>query len=351
MRKEFSAYLDLLRIAAAALVFLGHLSWKDISGGFLWPLQPFGHSAVIVFFVLSGFVISFTADTKERTLLDYSVARLARLYSVVLPAILLTMICDAIGTAHNPGVYQMARETDPAWRALLGSLFLSQSWSHVSLFSNDAYWSLPHEFWYYVIFAGATYLRGWQRVAAVAISALIAGPGILLLGPIWAAGALAYRMTKRIVMGKIDAAAIWAVSIIAIFMVFGVNVAPTVSGSAFLPNAFSGWDFMLGVLVAGNIFAASFLTFGLTRAQRPIAYLANMTFALYLLHLPILHLAAAFTPPELPSEVRGLGAGASAVILVYALSFVTERQKGRWKAAFLWLLKPAPSALHHVTSN
>ncbi|HKU64615.1 MAG TPA: acyltransferase [Rhizomicrobium sp.] len=338
MRKEFSAYLDLLRITAAALVFLGHLSWRDVSGGFLWPLQPYGHSAVIIFFVLSGFVISFTADTKERTLLDYSAARLARLYSVVLPALILTLICDAIGTAHNPGVYYMDRETEPFWRLLAGSLFLTQSWNHVSLLSNDPYWSLPHEFWYYAIFAAATYLRGKQRICAIAASSLIAGPGILLLGPIWGAGVIAYRMTKRITVGTIGAASIWGVTTIAGVMVGIANITPDIPTSLYLPNAYSWWDFVLGVLVAANIFSASFLSFGLAPIQRPIAYLAGMTFALYLFHLPLLHLAAAYMPQGLTVTMRGLIAAVFALSIIYALSFITEGQKRRWKAAILSIL-------------
>src|SRR6188768_540785 len=178
MNKELSTYLDVLRVGAAATVFMGHLSWIAISGGLLWQMQPYGHSAVIVFFVLSGFVIQYAADVKERTLFDYSVARLARLYSVVLPAILLTAVCDAIGMQHNAAVYDMSRETHPLWRMLLGVLFLTQSWGHASLLSNEAYWSLPHEFWYYVIFAAATFLKGRQRILALVVSGAIAGPAI-----------------------------------------------------------------------------------------------------------------------------------------------------------------------------
>ena len=340
MNKELSAYLDLLRVGAAATVFLGHLSWMAISGGFLWQVQPLGHSAVIVFFVLSGFVIQYAADVKERTLFDYSAARLARLYSVVLPAILLTLVCDTIGMHHNPAVYDMARETDIAWRLLMGALFLTQSWGHISLLSNDAYWSLPYEFWYYVIFAAATFLKGGKRIAALVVSCAIAGPSILLMGPIWAAGAVAYRLTKRVTLNKTRAQLLWAATGIAAIAVTLANGKPLTLVSPLLPPAFSGLDFLLGALVAMNIFSASFLSFGISPFHRPVAKLAGMTFALYLFHLPLLHLAATYVPASLPVPVRGLIAAAFALTVVYLLSFITEGQKHRWRGGIRWLLRP-----------
>jgi len=344
MNKELSTYLDLLRVSAAATVFLGHLSWMAISGGFLWQVQPYGHSAVIVFFVLSGFVISYAADVRERTLFDFSVARLARLYSVVLPAILLTVVCDAIGTQHNPAVYDMSRETHPLWRLLLGVLFLTQSWGHSSLLSNEAYWSLPYEFWYYVLFAAATFLKGWQRIAVLIVSGALAGPGILVMAPIWAAGAAAYQLAKRATLGQATARTIWVVTGAAAIAVILNNRIPASAETMFLPAVFSGWDFLLGFLVAANIFSASFLSFGLVKFHAPLAKLAGMTFALYLFHLPLLHLAAAFIPRALPMPVRGLIEGSLTLAAVYFLSFITEGQKHRWRDTIRWLLRRAPES-------
>jgi peptidoglycan/LPS O-acetylase OafA/YrhL len=340
MNKTLSTYLDLLRIGAAATVFLGHLSWMAISGGFLWQIQTYGHSAVIVFFVLSGFVIQYAADVKERTLYDFSVARLARLYSVVAPAILLTLVCDTIGIRHNPAVYDLERETYVVWRMLAGLLFLTQSWSHTSLLSNEPFWSLPYEFWYYVIFAALTFLRGRQRIAALIASCAIAGPAILLMGPIWAAGALAYRLAKHAALDTRAAKPLWALTAVAAAAVILLREKPYNSISPFLPPAFSGWDFVLGGLVAANIFAAFFLSLGISRLHAPIAKLAGMTFALYLFHMPLLYLIADFIPATLPVPVRGLIEGGLVLAIVYLLSFVTEGQKRRWRSAIGKLLRP-----------
>ena len=342
MNKELSTYLDLLRIGAAATVFLGHLSWMAVSGGFLWQAQPYGHSAVMVFFVLSGFVIAYAVDVKERTLFDFSTARLGRLYSVVLPAILLTLVCDQIGTGHNPGLYDMERQTHVAWRLLLGALFLTQSWGHLSLLSNEPYWSLPYEFWYYAIFAAIIFLKGWARIAALAACCALAGPAILLMSPIWAAGALAYRLTKRASLGKQAARWIWALSGIAAIAVALKNNAPVTTSSLFLPAIFSRLDFVLGALVAANIYSASFLNFGLSKFHHAIAKPAGMTFALYLFHLPLLHLTAAYLPADWAAPARGVVQAVLVLTAVYFLSFITEGQKHRWRGAIRRLLGGTP---------
>lgn len=336
MKKELSTYLDLLRFGAAIVVFVGHLSWRAISGGFLWRLPHYGHSAVIVFFVLSGFVIQYAADTKERTLLDYSAARLARLYSVVLPALLLTAICDAIGTAHNPNVYFMDREDSRVWRLVTAATFLSQSWGHIDTLSNDAYWSLPYEFWYYVLFAAITFLKGPQRIAATLLGAMIAGPGILILAPLWAAGVITYRLMKRITIGKTMALCLWAATAAATIGIAMVD-SPITRTTPFLPSAYSGWDFPLAVAVSANILSANFLSFGLAKFHRPVAKLAGMTFALYLFHLPLLHLGAAYLPADMPASVKGPLLAGGTLAMIYLLSRITEGQKHRWRHMFQWL--------------
>lgn len=57
-----------------------------------------GVQAVDAFFVLSGFVIAHVSAVKERDARTYFISRAARIYSVAIPAIILTSILDAIGS-------------------------------------------------------------------------------------------------------------------------------------------------------------------------------------------------------------------------------------------------------------
>ena len=84
LSKPFSIYLDLVRFTAACLVYLWHSNMRLLVTDVL-PASNSGHSSVIVFFVLSGFVIAFVTDTKEGHWIDYTSSRLSRVFSVVIP--------------------------------------------------------------------------------------------------------------------------------------------------------------------------------------------------------------------------------------------------------------------------
>ena len=115
MTNGLSLYLDALRFAAAFTVFLSHYSTGRISGGLLWQFSDYGRTAVLVFFVLSGFVIAAVTDTRERSLENYALSRIARLYSVIIPAFILTALLDYLGNAIDPRLY------GPEWnRAQIG---------------------------------------------------------------------------------------------------------------------------------------------------------------------------------------------------------------------------------------
>src|SRR5437764_15444933 len=105
MSFTFSLYLDLVRFLAAAAVVLFHSNSESLLYACNIPLTDYGHEAVIVFFVLSGYVIGYITDTKERVLSQYFISRAARIYSVAVPAIILTLVLDNIGLVLSPALY------------------------------------------------------------------------------------------------------------------------------------------------------------------------------------------------------------------------------------------------------
>jgi peptidoglycan/LPS O-acetylase OafA/YrhL len=342
---ELSVYLDLVRIFAALAVFQSHVSVARLSGGFLWQLNPIGHDGVMVFFVLSGFVIQWVASTRETTYRSFQSARLARLYTVVVPALLLTVLCDAIGMAHNPAVYVTGKETVPILRFVANLLFFSQSWGwDLGMLSNDAFWSLPFEFWYYQMFAAAVFLRGWLRWGVLALCMLVAGPGILLYAPIWGAGALAYHASTRLRCSPLFAAALWWLSLFGLIMLLGLDVMGTFHrvSRPDLPPRFAWVDFLTGALVAIHLFAASYLRLPGLRWAKLIAAAAGLTFALYLFHLPLLHLAAAWIPTNWPAHLRGPAISVFTLVVVVVLGQMAERFKPRWRAGFERVLRIEP---------
>ena len=89
----FALYLDLVRVVAALAVLLSHVLPVFGFGKFF---PAYGHDAVVVFFVLSGFVIAYACDRKDVTFLDYALSRLVRLWPVAAPALILGMVLWAL---------------------------------------------------------------------------------------------------------------------------------------------------------------------------------------------------------------------------------------------------------------
>ena len=197
MTPSLSFYLDLLRFGAALTVFVSHYAAGRISGGLFWQAGNYSRTAVLAFFVLSGFVIAWVTEAREDRLGDYALSRAARLYSVVVPAFILTALLNCLGSAIDPRLYAPVL-SDSTFHAVLGyalsALFLGESWTLAILPGrNVPFWSLNYEAWYYILFAAAIFLRGRRRNAALAGAALLAGPKILLLFPIWLMGVGAWR--------------------------------------------------------------------------------------------------------------------------------------------------------------
>ena len=102
MNRATSVFLDGLRVFAAIWIFAHHCVmefYKD-------PWGAHGHDAVVIFFVLSGYVIAFsTLGRKNTQVKQYAIARLSRLYSVVIPALILSALVVVLGFMTNPAAY------------------------------------------------------------------------------------------------------------------------------------------------------------------------------------------------------------------------------------------------------
>jgi len=101
LNRETSLYLDAWRLLAALIVFIGHVSGQRFTGGFLWQFGACMNEAVALFFVLSGFVIGYATARREGTAQTYAVSRLARIYSVALPALVVTFVVDTVGRSYR----------------------------------------------------------------------------------------------------------------------------------------------------------------------------------------------------------------------------------------------------------
>ena len=111
-------HIDMLRGLACALVLCGHLrafvfvSYSslpdpEIGAQIFYFLTGLGHQAVVIFFVLSGFLVggkALDAMLAQRwSWRRYVLRRATRLLIVVVPALVLTFVLDRIGLALTDG--------------------------------------------------------------------------------------------------------------------------------------------------------------------------------------------------------------------------------------------------------
>ena len=182
-----SLLLDLIRLSAAVVVVVGHLSQSRFSSG--WPdLTVYAVNAVTAFFLLSGFVIRYVTVRRHATLPHYLVDRASRIDSVLLPALVLSLLVDLLLARGVQLRHLLA--------AVLANLtFTAFSWHHsVSFLSNSAMWSLSFECFYYVLYGVFFYRTGWPRALFLVLAAMLAGPEILTLLPVWLAGCLLFEL-------------------------------------------------------------------------------------------------------------------------------------------------------------
>lgn len=349
MSLGFSLYLDVLRLGAALVVLFSHLGHGHLVGGVLWPFTRWGGEAVMAFFVLSGFVIAHVVDTRQDSWVDFAAARVARLFSVIVPAMVLTLMLDAAGRSINPGAYaavgQWNDEESAVLNYLLSLVMLNQSWGLNRHFgSNGAYWSIPFEFWYYAMFGAFCLLSGWARWLAIAAAALLAGPRILALFPVWLLGVAAYRLSGRATLLPAPALGFFLTLATLVLMLLVDLRRPEALVTIGLQADSWPWQCLFGLLVAANLVFAFALRLRRLKRWPPalaagITFAAGVSFSLYLFHLPILNFLNALRP-VFPSELAYSVALFVAPLLVSAtLGKWCEAQKAPLRRLLLRLCR------------
>ncbi|MCX7097120.1 MAG: acyltransferase [Methylococcales bacterium] len=345
MSREFSLYLDFARLAAAIVVVINH---SNVRGIISEVLPQWGHSAVMVFFVLSGYVIAYVTATKENTGRVYMVNRMARIYSVAPVAVLLTLLLDQTGQMISNDFYGVNTTHDHYLLRMLTSLFfINELWSvSITTYSNVPYWSLNYEVWYYLMFAAVFFLRGALRIGGLVLICALLGPKILLLAPIWWLGVYLYRSRF---FASISVKAGWILfigSIVGIIMFHYLGVETIgkdwlrthVGEYLYEQLAYSKSflsDYLLGVLVFLNFAGFRAISHQFTRILNPLAkvirVLASYTFILYLAHQPLIWFFATLIDGDPTGLVFYFQVMLCVIVSVYLLGQITEQRKGFYR--------------------
>lgn len=358
MARGLSLYLDLIRFLAAMLVLLSHFAYPRFSRGDYMIIRDYnlGSDAVVLFFVLSGFVIAFCAAEKDRTLKSFAFNRATRIYSVAIPALILTFVFDRIGAFYAPKNYDgWFYNAMPFWEHMLRGITFTNEWDWfvARIGTNGPYWSLSYEVGYYILFGIAVYLSGARRIALLVAAVLMFGLKIMLLMPAWLLGVWAYHVLKR----KSDApenptrwwiiaALMWVIYIQAQaveapeYMLYFTILAIGAEWESWL--RFSDefiWNGFIGVLFAVHIIAmgkALASTAGNWPAARSIRWLAGGSFSIYVLHYPLMQMIDETMTNDmhpLLHDVLLLGLVTGGCLLFAQIFERTLPQQRRWLAS------------------
>ena len=341
IRGDASILLDSLRIFAALTVVYIHAfdRWfPKLAHPHNEPGEP-SHAAVIIFFVLSGYVIAHTTISNNRGGRQYAAARLSRLSSIVIPSLIITAIIALFISKINPELMAHFSRGHDWVRYIASGLFINELWFYSAAPPlNGSLWSLSFEFWYYVIF-GFWFFRkgGWASYLLPIATVLIAGPKILLMMPVWLVGYLAYifpgpSLTKNLKWVLVITSFVIAGLAVAYvpFLPYKIGYEPLYYANQFLTDWIVGLfiAFALWIMPAGanNV---SELRFSIWLRKA-----ADLTFPLYVLHFPLLILWRCIFGYHPYNAIELWEAIISVLIVACLLGVLLEMQRSLWVGFF-----------------
>lgn len=360
-----SIFISVLRGLAAIQVAAAHLRAQFYPGlrGMEDPslayqmlafFTGFAHQAVVVFFLLSGWLVGGSLLNKlgERgAFISYTIDRFTRLWLVLIPAFLLTLLIGILTHEVNPAQVDFAHDNEYSVVSFAGNLFGLQDMAVGRYGGNFALWSLANEFWYYVLFplcvlgfASRTMPLRLAALAAAIVLCCVLASSLVLYFTIWLLGVLFSRL--RIDMNG-------AARGMLVLVLLAVSVYFRLIGSNDLLTEESFWqDLAFSVLfmtlLASLQFRADASRLFIRALKRTGDVFAPFSFTLYVIHVPLIfYLQYALVPligtKLSPHDWRHLGmyvlmlAGILASAWLFHLPF--EAQTGRvrgWIKSLVW---------------
>ncbi len=373
VQTQGSVHLDAIRASAAATVFLMHLrlffldtgsssstppvvtSSAEVRVGFAYPRRGHGdhaHQAVMVFFVLSGFLVGGSVVRTIRHGLwswrKYAIHRVVRLWMVLIPALLLGALLDTAGSRHFAGegtIYsapagQELLHSDFPSRltpvTFLGNVFFLQDILVKTFGINQPLWSLANEFWYYAAFpCVALALIGgvpifWRLVAVLVAAGILwfTGEQIAWYFVIWLLGVVVAVLPAVIPLRllRVSAAA-------SLFLFALVSLTAKYDGAN---------EFPVDLLIAFSFLPLLYCVAQMSAPSRPSLYrtvarfVSKISYSMYLTHVPVFCLLSAVLvggwrvfPLNGHSLILVVEAAGTALLAACAVHFLFEARTDR----------------------
>lgn len=291
-------FLDFIRTFACLLVVFSHLQENLVSivGGEhanLGYIALHGHVAVIIFFVLSGFIVGYITDNKclsvNYDFKSYLIDRLSRIYSVLIAAVIFTLVLDLIGSCifQEYSNYDLFPQQHKFLRFFINLFGMQGIFGYrIQFGSNPSLWSIGYEIIFYVLF-GLFYFRFERKKNHYIISITILLTiiylykiDIFIYGIIWVYGFLIYKISKKIKYS--------CNFLILILILYGanhyINIENIFKFSDSIRDLISA--FIFGIIILISPMYGKIL-------EKP-SLISKLSFSLYATHYPVLFFMSCF---------------------------------------------------------
>lgn len=287
--------LDLARATAALIVFLSHVrgssfvefgalpqSHQGLPTKVLFALTRLGHEAVLLFFVLSGFLVGGQVirhlKARRFDVKTYALERATRILLPLVPACLLTATIAWLLSARPPD-----------WLQVIGNMIGLNGIFVDTLLNNAPLWSLAYEIWFYVIAGaiGVILARGaisWLAIALLMCSAFIFTMLELRYLLFWCLGALSILLVDKGFARSLAAIGAIAVATGTIAYQLGIQSKSGIQ-MTLLPTPMAEALIAIGMCVTLPYLCK--LDHQLAGLRRVAVYLSSLSYTLYLIHYPI----------------------------------------------------------------
>lgn len=369
-----SLLIALLRGLAAVQVAAAHLRSEFFPGLRTMADPPlayqglafftgFAHQAVILFFLISGWLVGGSLLNKlgrPHALKIYAIDRVTRLWTVLIPTFSLMLLFGLFAGELIPDTIDYSRSNNYSVISFVGNLFGLQTVTLSTFGGNYPLWSLANETWYYLMFplllvlikAASATRRVLAMLALLAI-ALWLPYAMTLYFLIWLLGAIFSRI-------RIDCGNAGRAVLLAAFLAIAVYHRLTGINDDLVPEAFVQ-DLVLSIAFLLFLSSTQVKIKPQARLAAPLAkvgkFFAEFSFTLYVLHVPLIRMmqqigtemagSYRLSPSEPLHYATYCGMLAAILVLAYTSYVFFESQTPkvrRWLKDVVFLRKLAPAA-------